>query len=153
MKGYLQRLIRTVTNPAESFHPWTGSIFAAVHPGDFNVVQTEALAPAAAATQSAEVMSPASPRYSKPTAPTQASPPGAGHNSQTPESRTFQIAAGFTQAERSADHDPSINERIIFEPLISYIERSSPDSADATELEMTPPKSRKPSYLLAPAVP
>ena len=34
MKGYLQRLVRTATNPADLFIRWTGSIFAAVHPGD-----------------------------------------------------------------------------------------------------------------------
>jgi hypothetical protein len=137
MKGYLQRLMRTVTNPAESVHPWAGSIFAAADRGDFNVVQTEELAPATAARQSSEVISPPSARYSQPSVPTQALPPGAGDNSRTSESRVTPIAAGFTQTRRSADHGPSGSESIIFEPLIGSIERSSPDSA-ATELEMAP---------------
>jgi hypothetical protein len=148
MSGYLQRLMRTVTNPAESVHPWAGSIFAAVDRGDFNVVQTEELAPAAAARESSEVMSPASAQYSsQPSVPTQASLPGAGHNSQASDSRTMQIAAGFPQAEPSAAHGPSVSERIIFEPLISYIERSSSDGA-ATELEMTP--AQEPETALPP---
>ena len=51
MKGYLQRLVHTVTKPAESVHPWTGSVFAAGHEGDLNAVQSEELAPVTAASQ------------------------------------------------------------------------------------------------------
>jgi hypothetical protein len=137
MKGYLQRLVRTATNPVESIHPWEGSIFAAAQQGNFNVVQTEELAPAAPVRQSSEVMSPASVRYSQPSVPNQASPPETGHNLQTSESRSTYIAAGLTQAERGADLKP-VNERIIFKPLISYIERSSPDSLAARKPRVTP---------------
>src|SRR5262245_16722117 len=48
MKGYLQRLVQTVTNPADSVHPWTGPMFAGAHQGDLDVVQTEELATATA---------------------------------------------------------------------------------------------------------
>lgn len=138
MKGYLQRLVRTVTNPAESVHPRAGSMFGAVQRGDFNVSQTEELPLAAGAGQSSELMSPASAQYFRPSVSTQHSPPASGHNSETSESQRTYIAAGFTQLERSADQGASIDERIVFEPVISYIERSSPDSADATQPEMRP---------------
>jgi hypothetical protein len=137
MKGYLQRLVRTATNPAESIHPWEGSLFAAVHRGDFSAVQTEESVPAAASRQWSEVMSPASEQYSQPSVRPQASPLVAGHNPQTSESRTTYIGADFTQAERSVDRGPSVTERIIFEPLISHIEKSSTRSTDATNLETT----------------
>src|ERR1700758_1516561 len=104
MKGYLQRLVRTVTNPSESVHPWAGSIFAAIQQGNSNVVQIEESAPAAPVRQSSEVMSPASVHYSQPLVQTQVSPTDTGYNSQTSESRTTYIAAGFTQAKRGANH-------------------------------------------------
>jgi hypothetical protein len=137
VKGYLQRLVRTVTNPTESVHPWTGSIFASAHRGDSNVVPTEELAPAAAIGQASEEISPASEQYSPPLVPMQASPPGTRHNSQTLELRTTQVAAGFTRPERSADQGLSINKRIVFQPLISYV---TPEEEPETVL---PPRGRR----------
>jgi hypothetical protein len=138
MKGYLQGLVRTVTNPAESVHPWAGSIFAAVHRGNSNVVETEESAAAAPVRQSSEVMSPTSAQHSQFSIRAQSSPPDTGHNAQTSESQTTYIAPGFPQAEKSASHGPSVSERLIFEPLIRDIEGPSPDSVDTTKSEMTP---------------
>lgn len=128
MKGYLQRLVQTVTNPAESVHPWTGSMFAAGHQDDFNVVQTEELAPVTAARQSPEVMSPASAQSPQALASTETSPPGAGRQRLISELRTTQNTQDSTPAEPSANREPLVSERIIPEPLVP----------DATELEITP---------------
>jgi hypothetical protein len=128
MKGYLQRLLRTATSPAESVRPLTGSIFAAADRGDFNVVQNEELAP----------LLPASAQYSRASVLPQAWSLFAGQNSQTSESPTKETATGFTQFERSTGDESSADERIIFEPLVRYIERPSSDSADATERKMSP---------------
>lgn len=138
MKGYLQRLVQTVTSPAESVHPWTGSMFAAGHHGDFNVVQTDESAPVTAVRQSLDVMGPASAQSSTGLAPTETSPPRAEHNSTISELRARQIPGDFRQAGRSGTREPSLTERIIFEPLISDTERSAPEGADATELDDRP---------------
>lgn len=140
MKGYLQRLLRTVTNPAESVHPWTASVFAAGYQSDFHVVQSEELAPFAAAIQSHGTVSPDSAQSSQTSAPTQSSPLGAEGKSLTSELRTTESALGSTEAEQSAYRGPSFSKKMIPEPLIASAEGSAQYSVEATELEMAPAK-------------
>ena len=135
MKGYLQRLVHTVTNPAESVHPWTGSVFAAGHQGDLNAVQSEEPAPATAARESPEVMAPAPEKSSQASAPTKASEPGHERNSLKPELETTQVAP---VTEPSAYPALSVSERIVLKPLITNAERTAPDNFDAKELEIMP---------------
>lgn len=135
MKSYLQRLVQTVTNPVESVHPWTGSMFAGGHQGDLNVVQTEELTAATAAKQLADAMSRTSEKSSQASAPTKASESGAERNSLQPELRRTQIAPG---SELRTHRASSVSERIILEPLITNTEGSASDSRDATALEITP---------------
>jgi hypothetical protein len=54
MKGFLERLIRTAGNPAESVRPWTASVFAGRHQGDFQVGPSGELAPPTPALGSGE---------------------------------------------------------------------------------------------------
>lgn len=143
MKGYLQRLVQTVTKPAESVHPWAGSIFAAGHQGDFSIVQTEKLAPVPAARQPSEGMAPASAQSAQALASTETSP-SAERNSLIPELRTKQMSSGSPQAGQSASRGPSVSERIIPKPLITNTEESARESMDAAELEMTPVQKPEP---------
>src|SRR5262249_36654102 len=110
MKDYLQRLVQTVNRPAESVHPWAGSIFAASHQGDFNVVQTEELAPASAVRPPPEEVSPAAAQSSGELASTETSPPGAARNSLIPELRPAQNIQDFTAADHRANLGPLVSE-------------------------------------------
>jgi hypothetical protein len=130
MKGYLERLVGTVTNPAAAVHPRKASMFDTAHWS--NVDQAEELAPSAADKQSSELASPDSAHYSE------FSRVEPAHKSPTAESRTIYTAAGLTQLERSAAHGQSVGERIVFEPLINHVENSSPSTADATERQKVP---------------
>jgi hypothetical protein len=136
MKGYFQRLMNTVIAPAESVHPWTGSVFAAAHEGGSNVIQTEEVAPEAAAGQSRRTTPSSSTQFSPASARTQTSPLATQRESLIAESQATQIAPGST-VEQSRGRVSAVNERINFKPLITNTERTS-DSADATEAEITP---------------
>jgi hypothetical protein len=144
MKGHLQRLVQTVTNPANSVHPWAGSIFAAGHQGDFNIVQTEELAPLHAARQPSEGMAPASAQSFQALASTGTSP-SAERNSLIPELRATQMSSGSPQAGQNASRGPSVSERIIPKPLITNTEESVRESMDAAELDMTPAQKPEPA--------
>jgi hypothetical protein len=144
MKGYLQRLVQTVTKPAESVHPWAGSIFAASHQGEFSVAQTEELVPLPAARQPSEGMAPASAQSSQALASTETSP-SAERNSQIPELRTTQMSSGSPQAGQSASRGSSVSERVIPKPHITNTEESIRESMDAAELEMTPVQKPEPA--------
>jgi hypothetical protein len=134
MKGYLERLTQTVANPAESVHPWAGSIFAGSYQGDID-----------AAKQATEVISPASAQSSQASATIQASLLGAERNSMISESRTTQMAPGSPLAEGSVYRGASARERIIPEPLITNTEGSAPESVETTELEITPAQELEPA--------
>ncbi|NGZ08270.1 MAG: hypothetical protein CV088_02650 [Nitrospira sp. LK70] len=138
MKGYLQRLVRTVTNPVESVHPWVGSVVAASHQDGLNVVQTEEFTPVTTARQSPEVMAQASAQSCQPLAPTETLPPNPERHSTILELQATQILDDFTQTGRSAIRGPSLSERNIFEPLISDTERLAPEGLDGTEPDLTP---------------
>jgi hypothetical protein len=129
MKGYLQRLVQTVTSPAESVHPWTASVFDAGYQRDFDNVPSGELAPPAADVQSHQNSAQSSPAL----APTQTLLPAAECKSPTSGLKTTQ---GSTQSEQSANRGPSFNRRIIPEPLIAGI-----DIANAMRLEIVPAKS------------
>jgi hypothetical protein len=128
MNGYLQRLVQTVASPAESVHPWTASVFAGGHQGDFQDVQSGELALPAAALQSREN----SAQSFQKSVPAQTLP-GAEHNSLISQLRTTHIAPGSTPPEESAHREPSFSKRLIAEPLIA-----NRDIAKPTELGMEP---------------
>ena len=145
MKGYLQRLVQTVTKPAESVHPWAGSIFATGHHGDFNVVETEESAPVTAARQAPEVMSPASAQSSQTLPSTETSPPAAERNPLISELRTTSMAPGLPHDRQS--RGASFSERIIPKPLITN-EESARERMDSTALEIMP--AQEPETALSP---
>ncbi len=133
MKGYLQRLVRTAANPAESVRPWTASVFAAGYQDDSPFVQSGESASSAAAMQARGAFSPASAqsRQSSPPTPTSLSSPA----SLISELPATQIAFGSAQAGQSAYRGPSFSEGTFPEPLIANGERSAGDNAEATEPE------------------
>jgi hypothetical protein len=141
MKGYLQRLVQTVTSPAASVNPWTASVFDVGYQGDFHDVPSGEFAPPAAAMQSHETTSPDSAQSSQASAPAQTLLPVAERNSLISELRMTQIALAPTQADHSAHRGPSFSQRIIPDPLVADAERSTQDSAEAKEPEMVRAKA------------
>jgi hypothetical protein len=139
MKGYLQRLVQTASKPAESVHPWAGSIFAG-HQSNFNVVEPEESAPITANTLSPEVMSPTSAPSFQALVPPETLPLGVERNPPIAP-----MALGLPHARQS--RGASFSEKIVPEPLIGN-EQSAGLAMDSTALEMTP--TQKPEMALPP---
>jgi hypothetical protein len=140
MKGYLERLVRTAANPAESVRPWTASVFAVRYQGDFHVDPSGESGPSTAGMQAYEANSDSA-QACQTSASKQTSLPHLERNSLISRSPSTEIALGAAGARQSAYRGPSPTKSIIPESFIANAAKSRPDDAKATEPELARAKT------------
>jgi hypothetical protein len=142
MKGYLERLVRSATNPAESVRPWTRSVFDVGSKGDFQVAPPQDSA-SSAAMESPEPVSLDSAESSQARVSPRSLRPGSDRNSSISESQLKHSSSGAEQPGQSADRGPSfLNKRLSPELLITNNQRSGRDIEETKETETTTPRTK-----------
>jgi hypothetical protein len=142
MKGYLERLIRTVSNPTESVRPFAGSVFVAGRQDDFHVARSGESVPHVSAKPSVESISPDSARSFETPVPSRDSLFRPEYDLSSTKSR--KITQGSTQEGQNAHRrEPTVN-GMDAEPFAPDRERSAEKAAERSGPETSKPKISKP---------